>query len=121
MREDRAATFWAEMSACEHFVQIYEADDAFMDTLAGFVAGGLSPGHSAVVIATPAHAAELERRLRLMGLDVDDACEQDRFILLDARETLSKFMVNGWPDDGLFRSVVAEILDRATQDGRKVR
>jgi hypothetical protein len=121
MSEHHAAAFWAEMSACEHFVQIYEADDVFMDTLAGFIAGGFSPGHSAVVIATPAHRAELDRRLILMGLDVDNAREQDQFISLDAKETLSKFMINGWPDDGLFRSVVADILDRATQDGRKVR
>ena len=47
--------FWAELSACEHFVQIYEADDVFMDTLVGFVTGGLKEGQAAVVIATPAH------------------------------------------------------------------
>jgi hypothetical protein len=66
-------TFWAEMSACEHVVQIYEADDAFMDALAGFVGGGLQQGDAAVVIATPTHRMELERRLTQMGLALEAA------------------------------------------------
>ena len=27
---NRANAFWAEMSACEHFVQIYESEEVFM-------------------------------------------------------------------------------------------
>ena len=27
----RANAFWAEMSACEHFVQIYESEEVFME------------------------------------------------------------------------------------------
>jgi len=121
MKEHHADAFWAEMSACEHFVQIYEADDVFMDTLTGFISGGFSPGHSAVVIGTPAHRDELDRRLMAMGFDIAGARERDQFISLDAKETLSKFMVNGWPDDARFKAVIADILDRATQGGRKVR
>jgi hypothetical protein len=109
------------MSACEHFVQIYEAEDVFMDTLAGFVSGGLSPGHSAVVIATSEHRAELDRRLAAMGVDVESAQARDQFISLDAKQVLSRFMVNGWPDDARFKAVIGEILDRARQGGREVR
>ena len=61
--QDRASAFWAEMSACEHFVQIYEADGAFMDTLAGFISGGLTTDQAAVVIATRGHRQELDIRL----------------------------------------------------------
>jgi len=113
--------FWAEMSACEHFVQIYEADEVFLDTLAGFISGGLSEGHAAVVIATPVHRHELDKRLTVMGLDVVSARLQDQFISIDAEETLSKFMVNGWPDEKLFAKVVADILERAARNGRRVR
>jgi hypothetical protein len=38
---ERANAFWAEMSACEHFVQIYEAEEVFMDILASFVSEAL--------------------------------------------------------------------------------
>jgi hypothetical protein len=113
--------FWAELSACEHFVQIYEADDAFIDTLVGFVGGGLKEGHAAVVIATPAHRQELDRRLSAMGLDITAARSRDQFICLDAAETLAKFMVDGWPDENRFAAVVTDLLDRARRDGRQVR
>ena len=117
----RNDTFWAEMSACDHFVQVYEADDVFLDTLAGFIGGGLSTGHAAVIIATPTHREELEKRLAAMGLAVAAARSSDQFISLDAEETLAKFMVNGWPDDRLFAEVVRDILERARSKGRQVR
>jgi hypothetical protein len=113
--------FWAELSACEHFVQIYEADDVFIDTLVGFVSGGLKEGNAAVVIATPVHRRELERRLTAMGLDVVAARARDQFICLDAEETLAKFMVDGWPDENRFAAVVSDVLERARRDGRQVR
>lgn len=121
LREDQSHAFWAEMSPCEHLVQIYETNDVFMDTLAGFIGGGLRLGHAAVAIATPEHRHDLYKRLTAMGLDVAAARSCDQFIALDAEETLGKFIVDGWPDDDLFTGVVREILERAGRDGRKVR
>jgi hypothetical protein len=121
MSERPSQTFWAEMSACEHFVQIYEADDVFMDTLAGFIGGALAQGHAAVVIATSAHRSELDRRLTIMGLNVEATKSNEQFLSLDAEETLTMFMVDGWPDDDKFTEVVRSILQRAGRDGRKVR
>jgi hypothetical protein len=72
------------MLACEHFVQIYEAGSAFMDTLAGFISDGLTAGQAAVVIATPRHRQELDQRLIALGLDVAAARAKDQFISLDA-------------------------------------
>lgn len=114
-------TYWAEMSACEHFVQIYETDDVFMDTLTGFIAGALRQGEGAVVIATPAHRAELKRRLNVDGFDVATAVRDDRFLLLDAEETIAQFIVDGWPDENKFSAVVRDILARAGRNGRHIR
>ena len=36
--------FWGEISPCEHLVQFYEEDGVFLDTLEGFVGGGLRAG-----------------------------------------------------------------------------
>lgn len=114
-------SFWAELSPCEHFVQIYEADDVFMDTLTGFMSGGLAEGHAVVVIATPAHRRELDKRLGAMGFNLTAAKYRDQYISLDAHETLAKFMVDGWPDERLFKEVIGDILDRARRDNRKLR
>jgi len=113
--------FWAEMSVCEHFVQIYDADDMFLDTLAGFISGGLADGHAAVVIATPAHRHALDRRLAALGHEPVSARARDQFISLDAEATLAKFMVAGWPDKALFAETVLEILEPLARQGRKVR
>jgi hypothetical protein len=121
MNEHPTQAFWAEMSACEHFVQIYEADNAFMDTLTGFIAGALRQGEGAVVIATPAHRDELRWRLEVDGLDVSAAIRDDQLVLLDADETISRFMVNGWPDEDTFARIVRDILARAGRGGRRVR
>src|SRR4051794_22975167 len=89
--------FWGEIAPCEHMVQIYCEDSAFLDALEGFTAGGLRGGEGVVVIATPAHLAALKQRLTTAGLDMDLAVSQERYIALDADRTLGKFMMRGWP------------------------
>ena len=121
MNQPAPHAFWAEMSACEHFVQIYEADEVFMDTLTGFIGGGLKEDQAAVVIATPAHRAELEKRLTAMGINVRAARLNGRLLSLDAEETLAKFMLGDWPDEQRFSEAIRDILQRAGRDGRKVR
>lgn len=113
--------FWGEIAPCDHLVQIYEDDGVFLDTLEGFIGGGLRAGDSAVVIATAAHLKALEKRLNAAGLDIDTDRSQDQYIPLGVEETLARFMVKGWPDDELFISAVTEIIARAKANGRKVR
>jgi hypothetical protein len=121
LRNTEAQVFWAEVSPCEHLVQIYEADDVFLDTLEGFVSGGLTAGESAIVIATPTHRQTLEERLGSRGFDVQRARAEDQYIPLDAEQTLGFFMKDGWPNDESFFKLVIELVRRARGDGRKVR
>jgi hypothetical protein len=118
---DPINVFWGEIAPCEHLVQIYEEDAAFLDTLEGFVAGGLQIGDSVIAIATAAHLAALEDRLKTRGLDLVEAIASDRYIPLNADKTLSQFIVAGWPDEDLFEKVVSGLLARARQHGRRVR
>jgi hypothetical protein len=113
--------FWGEIAPCDHLVQIYTDDTAFLDSLAGFVSGGLKVGEAVIVIATQSHRSSLDFRLRTLGIDIEAARRQDLYIPLDAQETLSEFMVNGWPDDELFRMVVNSVLARARKNARKIR
>lgn len=113
--------FWGEIAPCEHVVQIYENDDAFLDLLAGFVSGGFNGGESVVVIATDAHLNGLDKRLEAMGYAIAHLISKNQYIRLEAERTLSKFMVNDWPNENLFNHVVSEVIDKAKQNGRKVR
>jgi hypothetical protein len=113
--------FWGEMSPCEHFCQIYGDDNVFLDALEGYVGGGLRAGESVIVIATQIHLEGLERRLEALGVDVEAARSDDRYIALSAEATLDRFMVNGWPNDERFAETICAIIGRGRADGRKVR
>jgi len=113
--------FWGEIAPSEHLVQIYDDSTAFLDSLEGFVAGGLRANDGVLVIAVPAHRFALNERLAAAGFDLDEARANDQYIDLDADETLAQFMHNGWPDDQVFARMVAGLLNRAGKDGRRVR
>lgn len=116
-----AEVFWGEISPCEHLVQIYQDEGVFLDALEGFIAGGIQAGDGVVIIATPPHLASLNERLMARKIDVASAVRSHQYQALDAEETLSKFMVMGWPDEDFFRAVVTDILQRAKGDNRRVR
>jgi hypothetical protein len=113
--------FWGEIAPCDHVVQIYENDDVFLDLLNGFVGGGISTGDSVVVIATAMHLKALHTRLESAGFIVAKLQQTNQYIPLDAEETLSRFMVNDWPDENLFNQVVTDLISRAKSDRRQVR
>ena len=112
---------WGRMSPVEHSVQIYATEAVFLDSLEGFVGGGLRTGESVIVFATSEHRKALDDRLRARGVGLDDAQREDRYIALDAQRTLDQFMVKGWPDEVLFRNTVEPLIQRARLKSDKVR
>lgn len=113
--------FWGEIAPCDHLLQIYENDLVFLDSLEGFVAGGLNAEESVIVIGTANHLMQLETRLTSQGFNVAELQFQDKYIPLEAEETLSRFMIEGWPNEELFNTLVAGLLLRARKAGRRVR
>jgi hypothetical protein len=113
--------FWGELAPCDHIVQIYENDKIFLDSLEGFVGSGLLAGDAVIIIATTEHLVAIEKRLKKQGFNMDKLASSDQYIGLDADETLSKFMVNDWPDEDLFMELVTTLFKRAQQNNRKVR
>lgn len=118
---NEADVFWGEISPCEHLVQIYQDEGVFLDSLEGFIAGGIQAGDGVVVIATPLHLASLNERLTARNIDIASAIRDDQYLTFDAEEALAKFMVMGWPDEDFFRAFVTNILQRAKGNNRRVR
>jgi len=117
----KADIFWAEIAPCDHVVQIYETDAIFLDALAGFVGGGINADDCCIVIATQAHLKALEERLKNFGIHVDALCADNRYIPLNAEETLSKFMVDGWPDEELFMRTISGVIAKNRTHNRRIR
>jgi signal transduction histidine kinase len=104
-----------------HVVQFYESDEFLREVLTDFSGGGLQAGESVVLIATEANRQAVEQRLRERGFDVAAASAAGQLVLLDAREVLATFMVDGAPSADLFRDNVRRLLAPAAADGRPVR
>jgi hypothetical protein len=113
--------FWGEIAPCDHCVQIYETEKCFLDTLEGFVSTGLLDGECVAVIGTATHIEALNARLMNNNFNLEALISDKQYLPLDARQVLSKFMKDGWPDEVLFLRTVEEILDVARQRNRKLR
>lgn len=112
---------WREIGPAEHFVQFYEDDSILLDTIDGFIGLGLVAGDGAIVIARQPRLAAIEKRLRARGIDLAEAMTSGQYIPLDANETLSKFIVKGWPDRTLFEATITAAIKRASKNNRRVR
>ena len=95
-----------------HIVRFYSDDATYLDALHASVLVCLKIGESALVIATEAHRDGLTSRLKESGVDTTLAIERGQLILLDAAETLSRFMSGGVPDPVTFADVVGASIER---------
>ena len=113
--------FWGEIAPCDHVVQIYEDDEVFLDTLAGFVCDGINAGDCNIVIATETHLRGLENKLFCQGIDVDELKAEEQYFPLEAEQALTNFMVDGWPDEVLFTQWITGLIEKARSRNRNVR
>jgi KaiC/GvpD/RAD55 family RecA-like ATPase len=97
-----------------HFVQFYKADEPSLNrNVASFLWDGLLRGDGLVVIATPQRRESLSSHLARLGADVTLARREGQLAMLDAQETLGRFMVDGQPHWERFQTVIAEALKLA--------
>lgn len=105
---------WHDAESSGHVVQFYSDDSFLIDALSKFVGTALGSGDSAIVIATQVHVDGLTQRLRARSLDIVRSARRGRYVVLDAAETLSKFMRDGQPDAELFVNTVGKAVARAS-------
>ena len=104
-----------------HFVQFYDEDSFLLDAVTRFIGTSLADGDAGIVIATKPHRDALAERLSASDLDLTSVTERGCYVPLDATETLSKFMVDGWPDERRFRDVVGSVIARVAGAGHRPR
>jgi hypothetical protein len=95
----------------EHVVQLYGGDHQLLvRNVSRYLAEGLRRGDGLIVIATSEHAEPIVRQLKEESAETSRALCEGRLVVLDAQETLDRFMVNGQPDQHLFRTIVGSVL-----------
>jgi anti-sigma regulatory factor (Ser/Thr protein kinase) len=101
----------------DHAVDVYADEFAIIRELIRFVEDGLALGETVVVVANRPHRSSLAAWCT-DHLSVGDT---ESLLLIDAAETLQKFLVAGSPDPVLFEATIGAIVDRATRNGRTLR
>lgn len=93
-----------------HAVRFYEDDNSLCRIVSSFLLEGLALEQPGLVIATPPHAAAILNNLRAAAADVEALQRDGHLLVLDARETLATFMVNGTPDPDFFKASASKAL-----------
>jgi PAS domain S-box-containing protein len=129
MRQDHRLSFDMDPTAgeclppgaSEHAVRFYEEDGSLLDGVAQFMGSGLEAGGAGVVIATAEHVERTAERLGRRGIDLGALRDEGRYVALDARETMDRFLVGDLPDPRRFEEVVGGVLLRASSGATRSR
>lgn len=111
---------WTKMRDSEHFVQFYENDAFLIESITGYVGAALREGGCSIVIGTAEHRYELHSKLVAAGIDVAAAEAAGRYVVRDAFDSLSRFMVNGSPDRRRFHETIGHLIGEMAKGGRRV-
>jgi hypothetical protein len=105
-----------------HLVQLYDADESTLAcNVARYLYEGWQRGDGLVVIASRGHASAFAAELERLGVDAVAAVRDGRLVVLDAQETLARFLVGDTPDPELFRETVNGALRNVRRDGGVIR
>jgi hypothetical protein len=105
-----------------HFVELYDADgSALACNIGRYLLEGLHRGEGLLVIAGREHAAAFRAEFDRLGGDSAAAERNGRLVILDAQQTLDRFMVNDRPDAELFRATATAALRSVRRAGGGLR
>jgi PAS domain S-box-containing protein len=97
-----------------HAIKLFQDEEsAFIGSLSEFVGAALGAGGACIVIATRGHRRSLDNGLHGNGIDVRLTAGEGRYVALDAREMLGRFMIGAHPDRQQFNDVLAPVLLKA--------
>jgi hypothetical protein len=101
-----------------HEVQFCADDAGFLEGFTRFIGSALKAGNAVILVASKLHRDGLLQRLHSHGLDIGAAIEQGRYTPLDVADTLSRFMVNGFPDPARFHEVTSGLIETAAKTNK---
>ena len=90
-----------------HAVYFYQRDTFLINHLVQFAKEGLDKGEPLLFITTTDHRIVLHRRLLNENVL---APFKGVYIAMDATDTLSRFMVDDWPDQKLFMKEIGDMI-----------
>lgn len=108
----RASADWTSIGDGSHAVQFYSHDNILIDHLGRYVGTSLVSGESALIATTPARRDDLERHLRMRGLDTSVARSEGRYVFIDAADALRGIVSGNRVSRDAFARAIDEPLER---------
>ena len=102
----------------DHIVQLYQDQDFLNRAVCRFAAGAIANGEGVILVPTAAHWEAFRPRLEAEGVDVKAAQNRGQLTVVDADETLPRFMKNTMPDAPVFLGLAADVIANARGEGR---
>jgi hypothetical protein len=102
----------------EHHLQLFDSSRSLAETVSAFLMAGFRRCEPLLVVATPEHRDLLARTLEQGGMNIREATMASRLVMLDAAQTLDKFMRQNVPSRIAFDEVVGTQVARLAEQGR---
>jgi DNA-binding NarL/FixJ family response regulator len=104
--------------AHRHEVGFYADDASLLKEYVVFTADALRAGNVVVVAVDAARQHKIQADLEALGLDVNRTIQEGRLRPVSVAETMSKFMINGWPNAARFRTAWGSFIDEVARSAR---
>jgi hypothetical protein len=102
----------------DHVVQLYQDQNFLNRAVCRFAAAALQNGEGIILVPTVQHWDSFRPRLIAEGIDVEAAQKRGQLTIVDADQTLPRFMHNKMPDSPVFLGLAADVIGRARAGGR---
>jgi hypothetical protein len=101
----------------DHVVQLYQDQDFLNRAVCRFAGAALANGEGLILVPTAEHWNAFRPRLEAEGVDVRAAQDRGQLTVVDADETLPRFMGKTLPDAPVFLGLAGEIIRRTRAAG----
>ena len=108
----------AEPVTRDHYVQVYRDERVLVEAVSLYAGAALGRSEAVLLVATAEHGQAFEESLVRDGYDVAMLKGWGQLQILDAEEVLSRFMVDGSPDEQRFKSVIRDLVSSVRASGR---
>lgn len=98
-----------------HLVHFYKSSQALAEAVCSYVVPGITRGDGIILIAQEKNLKHFQMLLENRAIDVTMARAFGQILLVDAHETLAKFMKDGLPQDKKFYETISPILEKMVQ------
>jgi DcmR-like sensory protein len=107
------AAVLANPHPCGHIVYPYTDENLVSQAVCLYASAGLRNGEGVILIMAAAHCNSINGRIAAEGFDVEALKATGRLTCIVAEDLLSGFLVDGMPDENLFKTIVDRIIRKA--------